>query len=244
MSFRYIDRISQLVLIAYQDERDRWLANQNRVRALRVQETIDAGEIDIDETATAIGYPLRCIHLSAVVWCGESESGDELLMLERFTSELGKSLDTRKPPLFIAADRVTGWAWILCRLTPRRMWWRALAGSPRVEPTHRGLPSVIRCRASRASAAPINKPWRRAPWRLPRGRANHGWTAASDPGLGVAARFSGDLKAARAWVGEVLGPLASATDVDERLRETLRAFLAQGRASRPPPTSCICIPTR
>ena len=53
-------------------------------------------------------------------------------------------------------------------------------------------------------------------------------TAASDPGLGVAARFSGDIKAARAWVGEVLGPLATATDVDERLRETLRAFLGTG----------------
>src|SRR5204862_1825800 len=89
-SFRYVDRISQLVLIAYQDERDRWLANQNRVRALRVQEIIDAGEINIDETANAIGYPLRCLHLSAVVWCGESESGNELLMMERFVSELGK----------------------------------------------------------------------------------------------------------------------------------------------------------
>jgi DNA-binding PucR family transcriptional regulator len=52
--------------------------------------------------------------------------------------------------------------------------------------------------------------------------------AASDPGIGVAARFSSDLKATRAWVGEVLGPLASATDVDERLRETLRVFLGTG----------------
>ena len=228
MSFRYIDRISQLVLIAYQDERDRWLANQNRVRALRVQETIDADEIDIDETATAIGYPLRGIHLSAVVWCGESESGDELLTLERFTSELGKSLGTQERPLFIAADRLTGWAWIplsadtATDAVPRartfaegrtEALWIAIGNPlPGIEGFRRSHQQALAARAVAIAASPHQ----------PR------VTAASDPGLGVAARFSGDLMAARAWVGEVLGPLASATDVDERMRETLRVFLHTG----------------
>jgi hypothetical protein len=54
-SFRYVDRISQLVLTAYQNERDHWLANQNRLRALRVREVLDGGEIDVDKTAEAIG---------------------------------------------------------------------------------------------------------------------------------------------------------------------------------------------
>jgi DNA-binding PucR family transcriptional regulator len=52
--------------------------------------------------------------------------------------------------------------------------------------------------------------------------------AASDPGLVVAAQFCTDLKAAREWVSDVLGPLASITDTDERLRETLRVFLHAG----------------
>jgi len=228
MSFRYIDRISQLVLIAYQGERDRWLANQNRVRALRVREIIDADEIDIDETANAIGYPLRGIHLSAVVWCGELESGDELLTLERFTSELGKSLGAQERPLFIAADRVTGWAWIPLSadtakdVVPRartfaagraEALWIAIGDPlPGIDGFRRSHQQAMAARAVAIAAGP----------RQPR------VTAASDPGLGVAARFSGDLKAARAWVGEVLGPLASATDVDERLRETLRAFLRTG----------------
>src|ERR1700757_4675470 len=55
MSFRYIDRISPLVLTAYQNERDRWLANQNRVRALRIREGLDGSEIDIDEVTNVIG---------------------------------------------------------------------------------------------------------------------------------------------------------------------------------------------
>jgi DNA-binding PucR family transcriptional regulator len=227
-SFRYVDRISQLVLIAYQDERDRWLANQNRVRALRVQEIIDAGEIDIDETASAIGYPLRSIHLSAVVWCRESESGNELLMMERFVNELGQSLGAQKRPLFIAADRLTGWAWIPLSVdtapnvaAQTRAFVEARADAPwiaignplaGIEGFRRSHQQALAARGVVIAGGP----------RQPR------VTAASDPGLAVAAQFSGDLKAARAWVGEVLGPLASATDVDERLRETLRVFLHTG----------------
>ena len=37
-----------------------------------------------------------------------------------------------------------------------------------------------------------------------------------------------NLAAARVWVAEVLGPLASCTENDERLRETLRVFLRAG----------------
>ena len=75
-SFRYVDRMSRLILTAYQNERDRWLANQNRVRALRVREVLDGGEIDIGEATDTIRYPLRRIHLSLIVWCDESEDGN------------------------------------------------------------------------------------------------------------------------------------------------------------------------
>jgi hypothetical protein len=98
--------------MAYQNERDRWLANQNQLRALRVREVLDGGEIDVDKTAEAIGYPLRRNHLSLILWCVESHSGNELAAMERFTGELAKSLGARERPLFMAADRVTGWAWI------------------------------------------------------------------------------------------------------------------------------------
>ncbi|MGZ5363805.1 MAG: hypothetical protein ACXWZR_06965 [Mycobacterium sp.] len=53
-------------------------------------------------------------------------------------------------------------------------------------------------------------------------------TAASDPGLAAAAVMGNQLSAARVWVGELLGPLASCTESDERLRDTLRVFLCAG----------------
>jgi len=227
-SFLYIDRITQLALAAYQIERDRWLANQNRVRALRVREIIDAGEIDIDETSNVIGYPLRCLHLSAVVWCGESESGNELVVMERFINELGKSLGAQQRPLFVAADRVTGWAWIplpadgATNLVARaRTFAAGRADAPWIA-IGNSLPGIEGFRRSHQQAQAARAVVMAGRLREPR------VTAASDPGLAVAAQFSSDLGAARAWVGEVLGPLASATDVDERLRETLRVFLHTG----------------
>src|SRR6516225_6387352 len=111
-SFRYVDKISHEVLNAYQNERDRWLANRNRVRALRVRELLDWSEIDIDEMTNVIRYPLRRTHLSLIVWCGESENGNELVIMERFDTELAKALGSDERPLFTAADRVTGWAWV------------------------------------------------------------------------------------------------------------------------------------
>lgn len=228
MSFRYVDRISHLVLTTYQNERDRWLANQNRVRALRVRDLLDGDEIEIDEVADAIRYPLRRIHLSLIVWCGESENGNELLVMERFITELAKSLGAQERPLFIGADRVTGWAWIplpdnaapnaitrireVANAGPDAPWIAAGDPLPGVDGFRRSHRQALATRAV-VIASESHPP---------------AVTAASDPGLVVAAHFCSDLEQTRAWVRDVLGPLASATDSDERMRETLREFLHNG----------------
>jgi DNA-binding PucR family transcriptional regulator len=227
-SFRYIDRITAFVLGAYQNERDRWLANQNRLRALRVREVLDGSEVDVDEVTNVIRYPLRRIHLSLIVWCAESDKGDELVVMERFITDLSKSLGAAERPLFIAGDRVTGWAWVPLTTdaapdATRRIrdfanartdapWIAAgdpLAGVDGFRRSHRQAlvaRSVVMASGSQPPAVAL----------------------ASDPGLVVAAHFCNDLEHARVWVGDVLGPLASATDSDERMRETLREFLHTG----------------
>ena len=53
-------------------------------------------------------------------------------------------------------------------------------------------------------------------------------TSAAQSGVLLAALLSEKPDAVRRWVGEVLGPLAAATDSDERLRDTLRVFLRTG----------------
>ena len=227
-SFRYIDRVSRLVLNAYQSERDRWLANQSRLRALRVREVLGGSEIDVDEVTNAIRYPLHRIHMSLIVWCGESENGNELVVMERFVTELAKSLGADERPLFVAADRVTGWAWVplTTEASPDaaariREFAKARADAPWIAAGD-PLPGVDGFRRSHRQALTARSVV------LASGSHPPAVTVASDPGLVVAARFCDDLEHARAWVGDVLGPLASATDSDERMRETLREFLHTG----------------
>ena len=227
-SFRYIALISQHVLTAYQNERDRWMANQGRVRALRVREILDGGEIDVDETAKAIAYRLDEIHLSVIVWCTESKHGNELDTMERFIAELGKSLGARERPLFVAADRVTGWAWIPLptgavpnAISHIRAFAAGKAGTPWIAAGN-PLPGIEGFRRSHQQAVGTRAVV------MTSGLHPASVVTASDPGIAVAAQFCDDLKAARAWIGEVLGPLASMTDADERLRETLRVFLHAG----------------
>jgi DNA-binding PucR family transcriptional regulator len=227
-SFRYVDRMSRLALTAYQNERDRWLANQNRVRALSVQEVLDGTEIDIDQVTDALRYPLRRTHLSLIVWCGESEHGNELDVMERFITQLAKSLGADERPLFIAADRVTGWAWVplavdAARDAARRIreFANARADAPWIAAGD-PLPGVDGFRRSHRQALAARAVV------MASGSHPPAVTAASDPGLAVAAQFCADLEQARAWVGDVLGPLAAATDSDERMRETLREFLHAG----------------
>ncbi len=64
--FSYIDWMSQQVVGVYEDERERWLENQNSLRALRVREILAANKtVDADTATTAIRYPLRWHHLGA-----------------------------------------------------------------------------------------------------------------------------------------------------------------------------------
>ncbi|KAB7761380.1 PucR family transcriptional regulator [Mycolicibacterium mucogenicum] len=223
-SFTYIDRVSHQVVTAYQTERDRWLTNQNQVRALRVREVLDGGDLDIDETTDLIRYPLHRIHLALIAWCAEQAEGDELAAMERFVADLAAVLGSRERPLFVASDRTTGWAWIplpadaddpagqireFVRSRPDAPWLTVgnpLAGLRGFRDSHR------QAVAARTVAMAPGAPPRPV-------------TAADEPGLVVAAQFSSDLEHARSWVNHVLGPLAADTDSDERLRDTLRGFL-------------------
>jgi DNA-binding PucR family transcriptional regulator len=227
-SFRYVDRMSRLVMTTYQTERDRWLANQNRVRALTVREVLAGAEIDIDDETNSLRYPLRQIHLALIVWCSESEDGDELVAMERFVTALATSLGSHERPLFVGADRVTGWVWIPVlddaaphAVTRLREFANARTDAPWIAAGD-PLPGVDGFRRSHEQAQAARAVIMASGSRQP------AVTAVSDPGLVVTAHFCSDLEHTRAWVRDVLGPLASATDSDERMRETLREFLHNG----------------
>jgi DNA-binding PucR family transcriptional regulator len=228
ITFGYIDWITQQVLSTYQSERDRWMENRNSTRALRVRDVLNGDEIDVDAMSAAIRYPLRRIHLAMLVWCNETADGDELALMERFVRQLAQSIGARESSLFIPVDRLTGAAWI--PLPPAaapdavaRI--RAFTQTAKVAPliaVGNPLPGIDGFRRSHRQAQDSRAV------AIATGAAARQVTAVSDPGLAVAALLGDDVAAASAWVGEVLGPLASPAESDERLRETLRVFLGAG----------------
>jgi len=230
--FGYIDWMSQQVVAVYEDERERWLENQNSLRALRVRDVLDANKtVDVDAATTAIRYPLRWHHLGLIVWYPDlGTEGDDLARLQRFVRELGEAAGTAAGPLFVAADRSCGWGWLPYRAAvpdPGDI----VAKVRRFALTRRDAPSV----AIGTMAGGIDgfrRSYREAAEArgvaIVRERRGPTVIAASDPGLSVVARLGGDVAGTRDWVATVLGDLAGDNENDARLRETLRVYLACG----------------
>jgi len=236
VSFEYIDWISQRVVAAYQEERERWLEKRNNLRTLQVRELLSKSmlsksDVDIDAMTTAIRYPLRRTHLALVVWCEETHR-DGLAAMERLVRKLADSIGAREDPLFVSVDRVTGWAWLPVAagsasnaVARVRACAEAAVDAPHIA-VGDPLRGVEGFRRSHQQALDIQVVAMAA------GSNARRVNAFSDPGLSVAALLGGNVDGAAAWVGEVLGPLASATEGDERLRETLRVFLRAGSSNK------------
>ena len=227
--YEYIDWISEQVVSVYEDERERWLENQNSVRALRVREVVTGRTIiDVDATSDSIRYPLLWHHLAVVIWYpGDGAAGDELARLQRFLRELGQATDVGSNPLFAAADQSAGWGWLPYRSAPLnaiesvREFARARTDSPSVAigTVASGIEGFRRSHRAALAARAVA---------MAGGAEGPTVVAATDPGLAAAALLGGDIGATRVWVTDLLGDLASDTENDARLRETLRVFLRCG----------------
>jgi hypothetical protein len=227
ISFDYIDWISQRVIATYQVERERWVENRNSLRTLQVREILAGGDVDIDAMTTAIRYPLRGIHLAVVVWCAESDDDAEPVSLEPSLRKLAESIGAQDNSLFISVDRVTGWGWISLSAaaavkSAARLRKLATATSGPCIAAGNPLSGVDGFRRSHQQAQDARRV------AITAGAGARRVTLASDPGLSVAALLGSDLDAASAWIGDILGPLASQSDSDERLRETLLVYLRTG----------------
>ncbi|MBJ8344658.1 CdaR family transcriptional regulator [Antrihabitans sp. YC2-6] len=227
-TFDYIDWISQRVITTYHDERDRWHGSRNYVRASHVRDLLEGGDNDIDAMTMLIQYPLRRVHLALVAWCDESPAGNETVLLEQFIQRLAASVGDREACLYIPADRLTAWAWIPFPID------KSPDASARIR--------EIVAAADDSPFVSIGRPlaglagFRRSHQQALEARSvalnNHARAdrviEAGDPGILLAGLLGENVETARRWVREVLGPLASITEQDDRLRETLRTFLRTG----------------
>jgi DNA-binding PucR family transcriptional regulator len=227
--FEYIDRVTQQVVVVYEDERERWLENQNSLRAVRVREVLAGHKsVDVDAASTAIRYPLRWHHLAVVMWYpDEGPDGDEIARLQRFLRDLGQAADADASPLFVAADRTCGWGWLPFKastVTPEEHVRQFAEGRPDAPSMAIGTlgAGVDGFRQSHREAEGARRV------ALIGDRMEPTLIGAGEPGLSIAALLGDDVSDTSAWVADVLGALATDDDNDARLRETLRVFLGCG----------------
>ncbi len=226
LSFQYVDAVSEDVIGAYQDERERWLAHRSAVQRETVEALLRGERLDLAAAETALGYRLRQHHLGLVLWT--APGADDLAAIEATVGRIAQNLGVSGQPLFVPRDRESAWAWLpigrsndLDATALNTTVDAVLAGSNAQVHVALGSPgageqgfrTTYDGAASAYEVAQLGH--------HPVGHV----IGFEDPTVRAAALLARDLPATRLMVRRALGDLAEDTDGAARLRETLLAFM-------------------
>ena len=219
------------VVVAYEQERDRWLENRKSWGAVRVREVLEChrrrpGRDHVGDPVPDAARPIR-------TWCCGGQRTPVAAMNWLRWRVLCASPPNPLPPNrvrpSVAADRVSGWGWIPLQSGRPHP---AVADVRRFVARYDGPSAValgVLLPGARigGSAHRTGRRSGRATWRSPLDLLLF-----LSPRRAIPVRrlllCSATLDDAREWVHEVLGPLASDTDNDRRLCDMLRVFLRHG----------------
>ncbi len=171
-------------------------------------------------------------HLALIVWYpSEQTTPGRLADLSQFVDVLAAAVGTSARPLLTGTDSATVWVWLPFRSVPGETvmkiheFVRSRTNAPNIAIGAMGC-DVAGFRRSHRQAQRAREAVQAY------GVQQNAVIAATDADVVGAALLDADLEEVRGWVVDVLGPLASDSDDDARLRETLRMFLRFGRPYR------------
>ena len=229
--FDYIEWITQYVFQAYESERERWIGAEGNVLSSTVNQLLDGDDepdpFETEAFEAETGYRLDRTHLAAILWSQDSAVG--LADIDRAARSLAVALRAVSAPVITAADRSTVWMWIPFAGTPPRTDSAATATQVSLPPNLRvaiGLPGtgVTGFRRSYQQARSAYDVASTVP------RAEPVVVGYGDRGIAVVSMMARDLPSTRAWISDVLGPLAQDTPNAQILRSTLSEFLSSGES--------------
>ncbi|ASR37156.1 ABC transporter substrate-binding protein [Prauserella marina] len=234
-AFAFIDKVTQQVVSAYEDERGRWQHNRSAVRTARVRALLEDAVVDIDASEAALGYRLRGTHLALIAWYVQEERpADPLAGLEALAARLGADW-TEPGPLFVPHDELCAWLWL-----PVTGPAKAVGGERENTVLDAAFVEQVLADCDPEVRLALGEPGRGlSGFRRSHRQAQRVYTLALAAGkggeralnfrdVGGLALMSADVGAARTWVEDTLGDLAIDDEAHERLRATLRVFLATG----------------
>lgn len=235
-SARHIDFVADQLIVAYEQEHDRWLSRRSGLQQQWISEILTGNPIDVARAEKALRYRLDGIHIAAVAWLDETvPTGDAGALFDqvRFlvAAELGSALNSAGSSLLVPTDEREARLWF--SLAPT-------GNTPAFDPA--------RLRVALESA--------RIPVRLVFGRAESGQrgfrASLKQAGRAKAVVLAGgarcrdrvvfygdvepivlmtsDVDELRRFVLDVLGDLSVDDERNEWLRETLRQFLVRNRS--------------
>ena len=204
--------------------RDSWLRNRSALLAMRVRSILQGDNPDEHAAQAVLGYQLRQTHVGLVIWIDKSATErDALDLLNDVAAGLANAVGCK--PLFVPCDETSAWVWLplgersevnrgelATVVTECGRRFSAALGEPAS-----GIDGFRRTHRQAASAQNVALAGRPTRARV---------TSFVD--VAPIAMMCADLDAARAWVIETLGPLATDSERHERLRESARVFLSTG----------------
>ena len=221
----YVDTITQRVFTVYEEESQRWASARGNLHASLVHDLLAGRNLDARAFERDTGYRLDRTHLGVVIW-SVNPVDDALLALEGLVHAAADALHCVGRPLTTAADRRTAYAWLPFSSAP------ASLDKAVVKKVIAEMPS---CRLALGLPAPGVAGFRRTHTQAQAARRvaiapgnAAGVVSFGDEGVAITSLLANDMESTRAWVAEVLGPLASDDESTEARRETLRVFLMTG----------------
>ncbi|MEV0948572.1 helix-turn-helix domain-containing protein [Rhodococcus sp. NPDC049939] len=227
--YSYIDWITLYVFDAYEQERRRWLGARGNVHSSIIHTLLNGTGSDGSTFETETHYRLDQTHVAMILWSTGPDDDAGLNTLDHYVLDIARHLTTDSAPIVTAIDRQTLWAWLpfgrrqpvidtteLSAALPARAGVRTAIGLPSA-----GITGFRRsheqARAAYSVANVPNTPARPV-------------VSFGDRGVAVVSLLAENLDSTRAWVWEVLGPLAENTDQAATLRLTLSTYFAHGES--------------
>jgi DNA-binding PucR family transcriptional regulator len=221
VAFAYVDRISEEVVAAYQQERDEWMRNRTAARSARVAALLGNTVGDLAEVEKTLNYRLDQGHVAVIAWStATTPAVDRLARVEAAVAKVSEGLASPRAPLTVVRDESTIWAWLprsnvgpVTIAAPRDPEVRIAVGDPAI-----GVEGFRRSHRQARQAHLVAM--------IAEVDARQAVTVWAQ--VGSVALMCADRDALADWVQDTLGGLSAQDEAMARLRETLSTFLTTG----------------